>query len=630
MFHGPGPGGGFRRLGGIEEAKTHDTRRTLRRLSAYLRPFWGQLALVMALITTTALLQLASPYLIGRAVDQFIIVGDRPGLARTVLLLLAVYLVDWVTMGRSFYLMSAMGQRILLRMRTQIFERIQSLSLSFFDQHEAGDLMSRLVNDVQVIAQVFNVGIVQLLGNVLLLAGIVIAMLGLNARLALASFTVLPAMFVIAFVFSQRARTAFRRTRETIGQVSAELEEKIAAVREVQAFGRQEENQARFAELSAADRDANVQAVSVTAAFSPSLNVLSSIAIAIVAGYGGYLVLRGQVTVGLIVSFLAYVRNFFQPIQSLAQLWATLQAALAGAERVFDLIDTQPDLVDAPDAVEMPPIVGRVVFDHVSFAYQSEEPVLEDVSLVAEPGQTVALVGVTGAGKTTLVNLLGRFYEVKEGSITIDGYDVRKVTQASLRRQMGVVLQDTFLFSGSVADNIRYGRLEATDEEVIAAAKLAGADDFISRLPEGYQTKLGEQGRNLSQGQRQLIAIARAILADPRILILDEATSSVDTRTERLIQAALEKLLRGRTSFVVAHRLSTIRNADQVLVINDGRIVERGTHEELLAAGGIYHNLYMSQFRRETCNLEPETTAAAGTPAPARHMDRSVPAPGNG
>ena len=607
MFHGPG--GGFQRLGGIEGSQAHDTRRTLRRLSIYLRPFWGQLALVMVLIATTALLQLASPYLIGRAVDQFIVVGDRPGLTRTVLLLLAVYLVDWVTMGRSFYLMSAIGQRILLRMRTQIFERIQSLSLSFFDQHEAGDLMSRLVNDVQVIAQVFNVGIVQLLGNVLLLVGIVMAMLGLNARLALASFTVLPAMFVIAFVFSQRARTAFRRTRETIGQVSAELEEKIAAVREVQAFGRQEENQARFAELSAADRDANVQAVSVTAAFSPSLNVLSSIAIAIVAGYGGYLALRGQVTVGLIVSFLAYVRNFFQPIQSLAQLWAQLQAAMAGAERVFDLIDTQPDLVDAPDAVEMPPIVGRVVFDHVSFAYPSfSSPpqaggkeggaVLEDVSLVAEPGQTVALVGVTGAGKTTLVNLLGRFYEVKEGSITIDGYDVRKVTQASLRRQMGVVLQDTFLFSGSVADNIRYGRLEATDEEVIAAAKLAGADDFISRLPEGYQTKLGEQGRNLSQGQRQLIAIARAILADPRLLILDEATSSVDTRTERLIQAALEKLLEGRTSFVVAHRLSTIRNADQVLVINDGRIVERGTHEELLTAGGIYHNLYMSQFRR--------------------------------
>ncbi|MBC8449655.1 MAG: ABC transporter ATP-binding protein [Chloroflexi bacterium] len=597
MFHGPG--GGFRRLAGIEETKAHDTRRTLRRLSTYLRPFRAQVALVMALIVASALLQLASPYLIGRAVDQFIIAGDRPGLTRTVLLLLATYLIGWVTMGRSFYLMTAVGQKVLLRMRTQIFERVQSLSLSFFDQHESGDLMSRLVNDVQVIAQVFNVGIVQLLGNVLLLVGIVIAMLALNARLALASFIVLPAMFVITFVFSQRARTAFRRTRETIGQVSAELEEKIAAVREVQAFSREEENQARFAELVAADRDANVQAVGVTSAFSPSLNVLSSMATAIVAGYGGYLVLRGQVSVGLIVSFLAYVRSFFQPIQSLAHLWAQLQAAMAGAERVFELVDTPPDLVDADDAVEMPPIVGRVVFDHVSFAYKADEPVLEGVSLVAEPGQTIALVGVTGAGKTTLVNLLGRFYEVTGGAVTIDGYDVRNVTRASLRRQMGVVLQDTFLFSGTVADNIRYGRLEASDEEVIAAAKLAGADDFIIRLPEGYQTELGEQGRNLSQGQRQLMAIARAILADPRILILDEATSSVDTRTEKLIQAALEKLLQGRTSFVVAHRLSTIRNADQLLVIVDHRIVERGTHDELLAAAGVYHDLYMSQFRRE-------------------------------
>jgi len=554
---------------------------------------------VMVLVVVSALLQLAGPYLIGRAVDQFIVVGDRPGLARTILLLLAVYLAGWVAMGRSFYLMAAIGQRVLLHMRTQIFERIQSLSLSFFDQHESGDLMSRLVNDVQVIAQVLNMGIVQFVGSVLGLVGIVIAMLALNVRLALATFTVLPAMFLVSFVFSKRARTAFRRTRETIGQVSAELEEKIAAVREVQAFSREEENQARFAELIAADRDANVQAVGITSAFSPTLNVLSSIATAIVAGYGGYLVLRGEVSVGLIVSFLVYVRSFFRPVRSLAQLWAHLQAALAGAERVFELLDTEPDLVDAPDAVEMPPIAGRVVFDNVSFAYKADEPVLEDVCLVAEPGQTIALVGVTGAGKTTLVNLLGRFYEATSGSVTIDGHDVRQVTRASLRRQMGVVLQDTFLFSGTVADNIRYGRLDASDEEVIEAAKLAGANEFISRLPEGYATELGEQGRNLSQGQRQLLSIARAVLADPRILILDEATSSVDTRTEKLIQAALEELLQGRTSFVVAHRLSTIRNADQLLVIEDHRIVERGTHSELLAAGGVYHDLYMSQFRRE-------------------------------
>jgi len=597
MFHGPG--GPFRRLAGVEEKKVRDTRRTLRRMLNYLRPFWVQITLVLALVAANSLLRLAGPYLIGLAVDKFIIAGDRPGLVRTMLLLLAVYLTNWGTRAGSFYQMALIGQRVLLHMRAQIFEHIQSLPLSFFDRHEAGDLMSRLVNDVQVINQVLNVGAVRLLGEVLTLAGIVSAMLSLNARLALACFTVLPAMLAIAFLFSKRARAAFRRTRETIGQVSAELEEKIAAVREVQAFSREQESLARFAELSAADRDANVQAVGITSAFSPTLGVLSSIATAIVAGYGGYMVLQGQVSVGLIVAFLTYVRNFFQPIRALANLWAMLQAALAGAERVFDLMDIQPDLVDADDAVEMPPIVGRVVFDHVSFAYNPGEPVLEDISFVAEPGQTVALVGPTGAGKTTLIHLIARFYDVTGGSITIDGHDVRKVTRASLRRQMGIVLQDTFLFSGTVADNIRYGRLEASDEEVIAAAKMAGAHDFISRLPQGYQTEVMEQGQNLSQGQRQLIAIARAILADPRILILDEATSSVDTRTERLIQAALDKLLRGRTSFVVAHRLSTIRNADQVLVINEGRIVERGTHEELLAAGGLYHDLYMSQFRQE-------------------------------
>jgi ABC-type multidrug transport system fused ATPase/permease subunit len=333
---------------------------------------------------------------------------------------------------------------------------------------------------------------------------------------------------------------------------------------------------------------------------------------AIVVGYGGYLTLNELVTVGTIVAFLGYVRRFYMPIRSLAQLYTQLQAALAGAERIFELIDTEPDIVDAPDAVEMPPIQGRVEFEHVSFAYKDGEPVLEDVSLVAEPGQTVALVGETGAGKTTLASLIGRFYEVDSGAVRIDGRDVRSVTRASLRRQMGIVLQDTFLFAGTVMENIRYGRLEADDEEVIAAARLVNAHDFVSRLPEGYQTELTERGSNLSQGQRQLISFARAVLADPRILILDEATSSVDTRTEILIQRALAELLKGRTSFVIAHRLSTIRNADQVLVIQDGRMVERGTHDSLMAQRGVYYDLYMSQFRRESDAKEREHELATG------------------
>jgi ATP-binding cassette subfamily B multidrug efflux pump len=599
MFGGPRH---MRRMMSQEEEKAHDARRATRRMLGYLRPFWLALTGVLVLIVLSSLLSLAGPYLIGLAVDQFITKGDRAGLTRTMLLLLGVYLGNWAATAGQFYLMAVIGQRVLYHMRTQIFEQLQTLSLNFFDRREAGDIMSRLVNDVQVINRVLNVGLVQVLGSALTLVGIVIAMLGLNWRLALASFTVLPAMVLTTSAFSRRARKAFRKTRETIGRVSAELEESISGMREVQAFSREEESQARFAQASAADRDANVQAVGITSAFSPTLDVLSTVATAIVAGYGAYLALGTPplVTVGVVVAFLTYVQRFYEPIRSLAQIYTQLQSALAGAERIFELIDTPPDIVDAPDAIEMPSIQGRVEFDHVTFAYREDEPVLEDISLVAEPGQTVALVGHTGAGKTTLVNLLGRFYDMDQGAVRIDGRDIRTVKRASLRRQMGVVLQNTFLFSGTVMDNIRYGRLEATDEEVIAAAKLVNAHDFITRLPEGYQTELTERGSNLSHGQRQLIAFARAVLADPRILILDEATSSVDTRTEMLIQQALSRLLTGRTNFVIAHRLSTIRNADQVIVIEDGRIVERGTHDSLMASRGAYYDLYMSQFRRKS------------------------------
>jgi ATP-binding cassette subfamily B multidrug efflux pump len=614
MFHG-------RHMRGLasEKEKAQDVGKTLRRLLAYFKPYIGLVFVVGVLVVFGSLIEVVSPYLIGVAVDQFI---DPKGIERTgwlawllpqsmipgaglnrlMMLLLVLYLLRWFSMSGQSFLMNVLGQKLLLQMRTQILSRIHTLSLKFFDEREAGDLMSRLVNDTQVINQVFSGGVVRLISFSLTLFGIVVTMFSTKWDFALVSFSILPLILLATSAFAKRARVAFRRTRETIGNVSSELQENISGVREVQAFSRERENVAEFRQINRANRDANVRAQTLTSAFSPALDVMSNAALAVVLGYGGWSVIRhpDQVSIGMVVAFMTYVQRFYRPIQMLSSLWTQLQSALAGAERIFELLDTPPLIVDAPDAVDLPPAEGRIVFDHVDFHYKPDEPVLRDVSLVAEPGQTVALVGPTGAGKTSVVSLLMRFYDVVGGAISIDGYDIRQVKQANVRQQMGIVLQDTFLFSGTIMDNIRYGRLEAADEEVIESAKLANAHDFIVRLPEGYQTDIGERGHNLSQGQRQLLAIARAILADPRVLILDEATSSVDTRTELLIQQALDKLLKGRTSLVIAHRLSTIRNADQVLVLEKGEIVERGTHTSLMALEGRYYDLYMSQFRRES------------------------------
>jgi len=596
---------------------------TVARFWRYFRPYWYAVALTVVLIVVATVAQIAPAALTGQAVDCYLLpnpgtcwyatadpaadTGARlAGLGGLVGLVVVLFVVGSLLQGLAFYSLNWAGQRALRRIREDTFEQIHRLSLGYYSRNEAGNIMSRITSDTDTIQQALGFALLSVIGGGLQILLTGAAMLQANVPYALLSLTVVPFMAWATFYFSGQARKAFRKSRQEMGSVNAGLQESIAGVREVQAFNREDESIAQFQRANAANRDANIRAASYTSALNPVLEALGYVAMAVVVVTGALSALRNQpllgtavISLGTVFAFIQYVQRFNQPIQQIAVLWTNIQSAIAGGERIFGLLDERPDLVDAPDARPMPPIVGRVVFDDVRAEYKAGQPVLQGVSFVAEPGQTVAIVGPTGAGKTTIINLLPRFYDVSGGSVTIDGHDVRAVTAASLRAQIGIVLQDSFLFADTVMNNIRYGRLDASDEEVIAAARLASADSFIERLPEGYQTVLGERGGGLSQGQRQLIAIARAALANPRILILDEATSSVDTRTERLIQRAFDQLLEGRTSFVIAHRLSTIRNADQVLMLRDGQIVERGTHDELIARRGAYYDLYMSQFQAQ-------------------------------
>jgi ATP-binding cassette, subfamily B, multidrug efflux pump len=662
MFGAPG---GRERLFQQEVLKPKDLGETLVRFGRYFKPFWPVLILVAVLVVSATWTQVTTPDLIGQTVDCYLTpaavsaFGSFPGasssspavsncwfakpnedlnvtqralkaaltaggfpapstdasqmtnddllagLGRMILLIIGLFVGGSVLTGLTFFSMAWSGQHVLRAMRLDVFQHLHRLSLSYYAEHEAGDLMSRITNDATAIEQALSFALVNVLSGILLLVWVAYNMLTKSVPFALLSLIVAPIMLLATLWFSGQARKAFRTSRREMGSVNAELEENIAAVREVQAFNRAEENIENFKAVNAANRDANVRAVAFTSALAPTLEALSYVALAIVTGVGGWYLLKDQplfgttVSLGLVVTFLGYVQRFNQPIQQIAVLWTNVQNAIAGGERIFTLLDEDPSVQDKPGAKPMPEIRGTVEFDHASAEYKQGTPVLHEVSFEARPGQTIAIVGPTGAGKTTIINLIPRFYDVTGGSVKIDGMDVRDVTAESLRQQIGIVLQDTFLFSTTVMENIRFGRPSATDEEVIAAAKLAHADTFVERLPEKYQTILGERGSGLSQGQRQLIAIARAALADPRILILDEATSSVDTRTERLIQQAFLKLLKGRTAFVIAHRLSTIRNADMIFVLNQGQIIERGKFEGLMAQKGFFYDLYMSQFRRQ-------------------------------
>ena len=597
--HSPrmGPRGAMHRFGEKAEGRVFDLGVILR-LLAYLRPYRRRMVAAFLLMVVASALTLAAPYLIKVAIDQPIAQGDLAGLNGIALLIAAAFVGLYLASLAQRYLLGWVGARVLATLRADLFRHLQDLSLGYHDTHIMGVTLSRVINDVAVINELLSQGLITLLGDMLLLAGIVVVMLSMSPRLALITFSVLPLMVLATVLFARRAQVAFRRTRSRIAAVVGDLAEDLSGMRIIQAFTQEEATHERFDEVNRENRDANIEAMSLSFVFLPSVEFLGMLATAVVLWFGGLSVANGDLTLGVVAAFLAYVTRFFQPIQELSQLYTTMQAAMAGGERVLELLDTVPDVPDRPDADEMPPIEGHVELRDVDFAYRGETRVLHDVSLSIAPGQTVALVGPTGAGKTSIANLIARFYEVTHGAVLIDGIDVRDVTRQSLRRQMGLVPQDPFLFSGTIADNIRFGRPSAGagDEVVAEAARLANAHEFILALPDGYQTEILEGGVNLSIGQRQLICIARAALADPRILILDEATSSVDTVTETLIQDALQRLLSRRTAIVIAHRLSTIINADLICVVEAGRIVERGRHAELVARGGLYAELYERQF----------------------------------
>ena len=599
-------GGRFRAR---EQAK--DIRGTLLRLWGYLGRQKRALVVTVVLVIVSSGLDVLGPFLMGRALDVYVVTGDLRGLGRISLVMLATYVGSAVISWLQTYVMAGASQQAVTDIRNDLFAKLQLLSLRYFDQRTHGELMSRLTNDVESVSDVLTSGITSLLSSVLSLVGVAIMMLLLNVRLAVITLITVPLMVALSRWIAKHTRTGFRQRQAFLGDLNGLIEETITGQRVVTAYNRSPAVVARFRATNQELRKAATKAEVFAGALPPVTNLVNNTGLTIVALAGGWMAVRGIATVGDIASFVQYARRFGWPLNGIASVYNSIQSAIAGAERVFQMLDETPELVDVIEARPLDVVEGDIIFEDVWFGYEPGSPVLRDVSLHARPGQTVALVGPTGAGKTTIVNLLTRFYDIDSGRILMDGVDIREIRMDDLRRRLGIVLQDTYLFADTVRENIRYGRLDATDTDVVEAARLANADQFIRRLPRGYDTLLSERGSNLSQGQRQLLAIARAVLADPAILVLDEATSSIDTRTERTIQEAMLRLMQGRTSFVIAHRLSTIREADEILVVYDGEIVERGTHRALLAQEGVYHNLYLAQFKGHL-HLVPEL-AGLGT-----------------
>jgi len=579
------------------------TLQVVRRLAAYLRPYSRDVAAGAVWVTLTAVTAAATPALTGRIINIATGAagsgGGAAALTAPALGLVGASVFGWWAQRAQILTLGTAGQRAIYDLRTSVFSAVSRLDVSFFESVESGDLMSRLINDIQQVDSFLSQGFRRLLGAIVGIVATLSAMLWVDWKLALTTLLVVPVMFGVTKLFSAIARRAFRTRQESIGDVSATLAEELEGIRVAQAFNRTDRNRSEFSTRNAANRDANINAAVVSSAFSPVLSVISAIATALVAAIGGYMAAKNLVTLGVVVAFFAYARQFFNSVSQLSSLYSDTQSALAGGERVFSLLDTPVSVHDAETVTDVGRVRGAIDFEEVRFGYGTGDEILHGITLSIAAGETVAIAGETGAGKTTLVNLVPRFFDPTGGVVRLDGTDIRSRSLASVRRNFGIVLQDPFLFTGSVADNIRYGNLTATDAEIRQAADVAGALEFIDALSDGFDTQVSERGATLSTGQRQLIAFARAIIGDPAILILDEATSSIDTRTELTLQRGLKRILSGRTALVIAHRLSTVRDADRIVVIDSGRVVEQGTYRELMAAGGAFSALHRAQFGAE-------------------------------
>ena len=577
------------------------------RMVKYITRHKRRLVLLILVTIISTGINLLPPYMFTLAIDKYIADLDTGGLALISIAFVIVYLLIFATQVIQRFIINWLGAKLGYDMRRDIFSHLQKLGLDFYAKRKMGSLVSRVTNDVDRITELVTSGVASVIADFVTLGGIIIIMITMDVRLSVITFTILPLMIGFLLTWGRKVRVVYRATRRTIASVSAKLEESVSGMKEIQCFGREGETRREFQKLNTDNMKANVLAGQVMSAFWPVVAIFTAIGNCLVLWFGGSAVINGALSVGVLFGFMSYLNRFFWPIEDLSNFWNSVQSALAAAERVFGIMDSEIMVANAPDAVEANTIERKIVYEKLSFSYEEGQPVLRDIDLEIEPNTTVALVGPTGVGKTTLINLLYRFYDPTQGRVTVGGQDIRGVTIESLRDQMTIVLQDTYLFSGSIMANIKYGRLEATDEEVIEVTKAVGAHEFIKRLPEGYETEVRERGGRLSQGQRQLVSLARALLANPVILIMDEATSSIDAYTELIIQSAMHIVLKNRTSIIIAHRLSTVRKADKIVVIQEGRIAETGSHQELIRRGGLYKRLYEMQFKDEIPNGTMET-----------------------